>query len=136
MAITLESVADAGASPIANNTASAIAFANNYAKLATLSRRDVLTIVLIQMIHYVADGGEDYRTNHPGLIQDAAVYTKGINIELDVFAALGAIFQVWATQVNNGMSSDVEAILAEGRDLANLSEDQLIRILALIVVQT
>lgn len=136
MPITLEYPVGAGVTPIPNNDASAIAFANNYTKLVTLSKRDVLTISLIQMIHYVADGGVDYRSNHAGLIQDGAVFTRGLNIEFDLVAALAAWQQGWAMQVNNGMSDDIPTILAEGRDFANLSEDELRRLLVTVITQT
>lgn len=138
MAITLQSIAAPGVTPIANNAASAKAFAANYFKLAVpnLSNQDRRMILVLGMIYLVADAGTvNYKTNHKGLIQDAAVFTAGIS-NIDVFAALAALITSEANTITPApLSLDVNTLLAEGRDLDNLSEDELDRILALLFAQ-
>lgn len=135
MAITLENVASPGVSPIGNNTASAAAFAANYFKLAVpnLSNRDRRTIFVLGMVYLVASL-VDYRNNHHGLIQDAAVYTKGIS-QFDIFSAMGALIASAAHATDPTFSFDVPTLLKEGRDLDNLSEEELDRIITLLFAQ-
>lgn len=136
MAITLESVAAPGATPIANNAASAKSFANNYYKLAVpnLSTQDRKTIMILGMVHVLAATGANYKSNHAGLIQDAQVYTGGIPM-LDVFTALTATTWSAGKATDATFSADVPTLLGEGRDIADLPEDKLDRIISFLAAQ-
>lgn len=136
MAITLEKIAAPGATPIANNAASAQSFANDYYKLAVpnISTRDRKTIIILGMVYTLALTGANYKTNHAGLIQDAAVYTKGISI-FDIWSALAGATASAANNSDATFSLDVPTLLKEGRDLDNLAEDQLDRIIAFMAAQ-
>lgn len=137
MAITLETIAAPGATPIANNAASAKSFANNYFKLAVpnISTRDRKTILILGMVYTLAATGANYKTNHAGLIQDATVYTGGISAEFDIWAALASTTASAANTLTATFSLDVPTLLKEGRDLDNLAEGELDRIIAFMAAQ-
>lgn len=135
--IALEQVAAPGATPIAFNAAAAKLFANNYAKLAApnLAARQRITIGILGLIYKLTNaGGADYKSNHKGLIQDAAVFCGAIS-NLDPVVARAA--NDWNTgDVADGtLPNDVPTALAEGRDLADLSELELERIIAFLRAQ-
>lgn len=134
MAITLETVASPGVTPIAHNSSSSISFVNNYYKAAVpnLSTRQRLTIAIISLIH--SFNTPDYTTNHAGLIQDTAVYTGGIS-QFDWGTALVALAWSLGKAQDATLSDDVDTLLNEGRDLENLSEEELWRILGMVFAQ-
>lgn len=137
MAITFESVAAPGASPIANNSASAKSFANNYAKLKTpgVSTRERKAIIIIGMMWVLGETTAfDYRSNHAGLIQDSEVYTKGIS-HFDVFAALAATSVSAGFAAKGTFPMTLDALELEGRDLIDLHEDTLDRIIGFLGAQ-
>lgn len=136
MAITLETIAKIGVTPIQTQSASAKAFANNYAKLASpgISAQDRKTITILGMLYVLALSGVDYKLNHAGLIQDAAVYTGGIS-NLDIFAALPATTAGAMPALDPTFSLDVEVLLKEGRDFQQLPEQTLDRIIAFLAAQ-
>lgn len=124
-----------GATPIANNATAAKTFANNYYKLnePTLSMRERMTIAIIGLIHEVT--AADYRLKHPNLIQDAMVFTRGISQEFDFFSAIAGATWTLGKATDAALSNDIPTLLGEGRDLANLSEDELKRIFVFLFCQ-
>lgn len=135
MAITLETIAAPGTTPITPNASSAKSFANDYYKLnaPNISMRERMTIAIVGLTHDVTS--PNYKTNHAGLIQDAAVYTGGISAKFDLFSALAGMDWTIGHAVDATLSADVPTLLKEGRDLANLSEDQLLRIYVFLRAQ-
>jgi hypothetical protein len=132
---TLTVIPKPGATPLVRNAASAIAFYADYYKLnePNISMRERMAIAIVGLTHVVTS--PDYRTNHAGLIQDAAVYTGGISAKFDLFSALAGIDWTNGKLVDAALSADMPTLLKEGRDLANLSEDELNRIYILLRAQ-
>lgn len=126
--ITLDVIAKPGASPIAVKATSSKEFSGDYYKCdePNISMREAMTLAIVGLTHVVTS--PDYRTNHKGLIQDAAVYTGGISQEFNLFSALAGIDATNGKAVDAAQSLDIPTLLKEGRDLANLSEDELKRI--------
>jgi|ERR1044071_7973975 hypothetical protein len=133
--ITIEVIAAPGATPIAQNAASAKAFADDYYKCnhPNLSMRQRMTLAIIGLIHTVS--AANYKSNHAGLIQDSLVFTKGISQKFDLFSALAGIDVTNGHAVDATQSLDVPTLLAEGRDLENKSEDELNRIYVFLRAQ-
>lgn len=135
--ITLASVAAPGATPISPNATAAQGFQANYAKLdvPNISDRDRLTIAILGLIYELnAAGGANYKTNHAGLIQDSVVFSGGIS-NLNQKTAEAANDWNAGVVADATLSTDVPTLLAEGRDLDNLSELQLERVLAFLRAQ-
>lgn len=134
MAITLESVTNPGATPITFNSASSIELANDYFKLAVpnLTTRQLLTVMTVAMIHALPS--PDYTNNHAGLMQDAQVYTGAIP-QFNWVVAMAAL--AWTAGKGNDatLSNDIEALLAEGRDLEGKSEEEQWRAITLLFAQ-
>jgi len=119
----------AGATMVANMTA-----------LGNLSRAELLAISAVGSIHSFYPT-PNYRVNHAQLIQDALVYWSGVS-NLDLNGANLQTLQIMAVMswdsgyshdpisIANplGLSNDVNAILKEARDLSNLPEETLARI--------
>lgn len=136
MAKTLETIATLAATPIPNNSAPAISFANDYAKLGVpnISTRDRKTILVLALIHSLSGtGGINYVNNHKGLFQDATVFTKGISM-IDFWTAFAATAWSSARANDATLTSDIEALFVEGKDLVNLHEDQLDRIIIYLLL--
>ena len=102
--------------------------------LDNLGRSQIKTVGIIGMIHALSQIGTDYRANHAQLIQDATTFMGGISLVddngatktvliLQAVVAWGAGYDADATT-----PTDVNALLAEGRDLIALSEETLNRI--------
>lgn len=132
--ITLEAIAAPGATPLANNGSSAKSFANDYFKSAvgSLTTRQRLALIIVAMTH--TETAVNYKSNHAGLIQDAKVYTGGIS-QFDYWTAAVGLEWTNGHAVDGTLSADVPTLLKEGRDLENLAEDQLFRIIALLRAQ-
>lgn len=135
--ITLASVAAPGATPIALNGTSAQGFDSNYLKLAVpnLSERDRNSISILGLIYKLNNaGGANYKSNHAGLIQDAAVYTRGLS-QFDPEVARAA--NDWNTGVvaDNTLSTDVPTLLKEARDISQLSDEEQEQIIAFLRAQ-
>lgn len=136
MAIELQTIPVSGVTPLPNNSASAVAFANDYFKLAVpnFSTQDRKALIALAMVRLLADVGVNYRANHARAIQDAAVFTKGIS-NIDIFAGMAAIVWSSARGSDVGLTGDVEALLREARDFVDLPEDTLDRIILYLFAQ-
>ncbi len=137
MAQTLEAIATPGATPIANNSASSKSFANDYFKLSVpnLSTRDRKTIWILSLIYELAaNGGPNYKLNHAGLIQDSQVYSGGIMM-FDLVASLTADAWSEGRSADATLSNSIPALLQEGNDLKQKSEEELDRMIALLRAQ-
>jgi hypothetical protein len=135
--ITLEQIAAPGATPIAANATSAKSFANDYYKLVNqnISTRDRKTIDILGLIYKLNNaGGANYKSNHAGLIQDATVYTGGIS-RFDLCVAMAALDWNTGNVADGTLSTDIPTLTKEGRDLDNLAEEQLDRIIAFLRAQ-
>lgn len=136
MAITFEKVAAPGATPIANNGASEKSFVNNYYKLGepNISMRETKAIIIDAMVYILAATGANYKNNHSGLRQDAAVYTSGIS-NLNPWVALAATSVSAANTTDatfpltlSGLENDIKAF-------REMHEQQLDRIIAFLSAQ-
>lgn len=135
--ITLATVAAPGATPITPNASAAQGFQANYFKLSVpgLSDRDRKTISALGLIYELtAAGGANYKTNHAGLIQDSVVFSGGIS---NLNKTMADAANEWNAGVvaDATLSTDVPTLLNEGRDLDDLSELQLDRILTFLRAQ-
>ena len=122
MSITLETIAAPGATPIANNAASAKSFANDYAKLdvPNISDQDRNAIAILGLIFQLtAAGGANYKSNHAGLIQDSMVYSGGIS-NLNPVTARAAYCWDNGRAADATLSADVPTLLQQARDIADL----------------
>jgi len=131
MAITLETIAAPGATPIANNAASAKSFANDYSKLINrnISSQDRKMISITGLIYELAAaGGTNYKSNHAGLRQDATVYTGGIPM-IDLEVAMAALEWNAGRAADATLSADVPALIASGPKLDASPVDALDRII-------
>jgi hypothetical protein len=83
-------------------------------------------------------GSTDYRTNHTQLIQDATTFWGGVsNIDDNGTSKTVLIIQAslaWdiGKEVDASLSTDVNEVLNEGRDLRVLAEETLNRIAFLL----
>lgn len=137
MAITLETIAAPGATPIVANATSQKAFDNNYYKLGEPNIDMIKTkAIMIDAMIYVlaAAAGANYKNNHAGLRQDAAVYTGGIS-RLDPWIALTATSVSAAHVADATFSYDLDTLMVETRDLTVLPELTLDRIIAFLGAQ-
>lgn len=135
--ITLTQNTAPGATPVTRNSTSAITFASNYYKLdePNLDVQDRKTIDILGLIYKLNNaGGANYKTNHAGLIQDAAVYTGGISI-FNLATADAANDWNTGNVADAALSTDVPTLIKEGRDLNQLPEDTLDRIIAFLRAQ-
>lgn len=132
--ITLAQIAAPGATPIANNAASAKTFADDYAKVAqsNLSQQDRKTLSILGLVYELANaGGANYKTNHAGLIQDAQVYSRGIS-QFNLEAAMAVLDWNSGNVADATLSTDVPTLMNEGRDLDDLpmlTQDRIIAFL-------
>lgn len=134
--INLKLITAPGASPVAYNTTSAKEFASNYFKLGPdgiSASRDRKTVSILALIYELASlgGGTNYKSNHAGLIQDAQVYTGAIS-NFDMVTAMAAIDWTIGNTADATLSASLHTLMTEGRDFAQLSDDQLDRILAFL----
>lgn len=129
--ITLEAIAAPGATPLTPNATSAKSFDADYAKasVGSLSTRQRLALIIVAMTH--TETSVNYKLKHPALIQDAMVYTGGIS-QFDYWTAAVGLEWTNGHAVDGSLSADVPTLLEEGRDLENLPEDTLFRIIALL----
>jgi len=137
MSQTLEAISAPGATPIANNAASSKSFANDYFKLAVpnLSTRDRKTIWILGLIYELThNGGANYKSNHAGLIQDSQVYSGGISL-FDLVVSLSADAWSAGRAADATLTNDLGALLTEGKDLRQKSEEELDRIIAFLRAQ-
>jgi hypothetical protein len=102
--------------------------------LDNLGRSQIKTVGIIGMIRALAQIGSDYTADHAQLIQDATTFMGGISLVddngatktvliLQAVLAWGAGYAADATT-----PTDVNDLLAEGRDLIALPEETLNRI--------
>lgn len=134
--INLDSIPAPGATPITYNATSAKTFASDYFKLGpdgTNSSRDRKTVSILALIYELASlgGGTNYKSNHKGLIQDSQVYTGAIS-NFDMVTAMAAVDWTIGNAADATLSASLPALMLEGRDFAQLSDDQLDRILAFL----
>lgn len=136
MAITLQTIAAPGATPIGKRTASQIAFDNSYYKLAagTVAAQDRKAVMILAMVYILALTGANYKANHAGLIQDAAVYTGGIS-NFDIFAAFAATSASAANTADGAFSLDLPTLLKEARDIVDLPEQTQDRLIGFLAAQ-
>lgn len=137
MSQTLESIAAPGATPIANNSASSKSFANDYFKLSVpnLSTRDRKTIWILSLIYELThNGGANYKSNHRALMQDAEVYAGGI-MNFDLVASLTADAWSAGRAADATLSNDLGALLNEGADIKQKSEEEQDRMIAFLRAQ-
>jgi len=133
----LEQIAAPGATPIAGNATSSKSFANDYFKLVNqnISTRDRKTIDILGLIYKLNNaGGANYKSNHAGLITDSLVYTRGIE-RFDLCVAMAALDWNTGNVADATLSTDIPTLTKEGRDLDNLAEEQLDRIIAFLRAQ-
>ena len=112
-------------SPVANRSASQVIFDNDYAILTTLPDKQKMVIALLGLVHAVS-GTVDYRNSHRVLRQDAKVFDAGISTPMDQWAALAAKAWTWGNAVD-GLSADINTLLAEARHLTEMSEEEIAR---------
>jgi hypothetical protein len=137
MAITLESIAAPGATPITRNAASSKSFANDFFKLSqdNISTRQRKAISALGLIYELtAAGGANYKSNHAGLIQDSRVYSGGLS-KIDLPTAMAALEWNAGNVADATLSTDVPTLVKEGRDFAALAELELDRILIFLRAQ-
>lgn len=138
MAITLQTVPTPGATPIANNAASAKAFANNYYKLVppSVSAQDRNTILILGMIYALAaSAGANYKAKQDQLIQDATVYTGGISDHFDFLAALAATTWSSGNTLDPTLSNDIPTLLGQATHIQAQPESVQERIIAFLAAQ-
>ena len=112
-------------SPVANRSASQVIFDNDYAILAEQPLKFKMVIALLGVIHAVS-GTVDYRTAHKQVREDARVFQAGISTPMDQWAALAAKAWTWGNAVD-GLSADINTLLAEARHLTEMSEEEIAR---------
>lgn len=137
MAITLQTIPTVPTSPLPNISSAETAFANNYYKLAqgVISTRERKALSIIGLIHELkAVRSIDYTVKHAQLIQDSQVFTGGTPM-IDLDTAFAVIDLSNGALADAGQSLDLPTLLAEARDLTQLSEDQLNRIMILLECQ-
>jgi hypothetical protein len=125
MAITLTSQTTP-TSPVTPRSAAQVIFDNNYAKLTALPLKQRLVVALLGMIHAVS-ATVDYRLAHPQMIQDTQVFLAGLETPIDFWSALAASAWTNGKSVDVALSADISTLLAEGRELLEQSEEELIR---------
>jgi hypothetical protein len=137
MAITLERIAAPGATPIANNAASSVAFANNYFKVsqAVISEQDRKTLIILGMVYELASrGGANYKGIMHLLRQDARVYTGGIS-NLDITTARAAVAWSIGNGLDSTLPSDMNSLMGLAPKTDQLPSDELDRIIAFLYAQ-
>lgn len=139
MAITLQSIPTVPNSPLPNQSSAETAFFNNYFKLCqggVLSTRERKALSIVGLIHQLLIvRGINYVNNQRALIQDASVFTNNLPQPIDLDTAF-AIIDWDNGLVDPNLSSDLNALRAgEMRVYAELSEDQLNRIMILLELQ-
>jgi hypothetical protein len=135
--ITLTQNTAPGATPIANNAASASTFAGNYAKLAApnISAQDRNAIAILGLVYKLNNaGGANYKSNHAGLIQDAQVFSGALS-RLDLEVARAANDWNTGNVADATLSTDVPTLLKEARDIADLPALQQERLIAFLRAQ-
>lgn len=137
MAITLETVAIPGATPIANNGTSEQSFLNNYFKLTepVVSRKDTKAIIVLALIYSLAAtaGRVNYKNQMPALRQDAQVYTGGIS-KFDPWVAFAATAVSAAKTADATFSLDMATLLNLSK-MPALPEQDLDRIIGFLAAQ-
>lgn len=109
----------------------------NMSALENLGRADLLTVMVLGLVHDIS-GTKDYRTNHPLLISDAASLFGAISL-VNPSDLNRQVLLVWAVLCWNAgkvadatLTTDVAALLLEGRDLRCLPEETLLQILFML----
>lgn len=135
MAITLELITSPQTTPIVANAAGTQPFVNDYYKAAqgSLSAQQRKAIIIVALTHAVT--GIDYRTAHAALIQDAEVWTRGLS-NFDFFTAMTGPFWTYGKSVDAATSADIPTLLNEGRDFANLAEQDQDKIITLLLTKS
>lgn len=133
----LATVAAPGATPIANNGTAEQTWEDNYAKLGVgnISDQDRNAIAILGLIYKLNNaGGANYKSNHAGLVQDAAVFTTDMQ-PFDYMTARA--INDWNTGVvaDATLSTDVPTLLNEARDLSQYSAERQERIIAFLRAQ-
>lgn len=118
----------------------------NMAALENLGRADLLTIAILGEVHTLY-ATRDYRTNHKQLITDAVGFWGAVSLltlnDVTKQVLLAMASSMWnlgfktdpVSGVNTtGISSDVNTVVAEGKDLRTLPEETLSRILLYLQV--
>jgi hypothetical protein len=137
MAIVLERIAAPGATPIAYNAASSVAFGNNYFKVsqAVISEQDRKTIIILGMAYELASrGGANYKGNFKALRQDAMVYTGGIS-NLDLNTARAAIAWSIGNSLDATLPSDLSSLMGITPKTDQCPTDELDRMIAFLYAQ-
>jgi len=134
MAITLTQVSAPGATPLADNTSANRTWDDNYFKLGppNISKQDRNAIAIAGLIYKLNNaGGANYKSNHAGLIQDAAVWTAGLTLfNAEVARALND----WNTGnvADATLSTDIPTLLKEMRDITQVPAERQERIIAFL----
>lgn len=114
-------------------------FAADYAKLATLSPRELKTFRVVCLMYYLQTV-TDYRLIHGRLISDSISFTRGLsNFQIDV----GLSVADWAASLAQLLSllspaaaaSDITGIIALGSDFRTLPEQTLDRMIVFMRAQ-
>lgn len=136
MAVTFETIPAVPASPLPNSSSAVTAFVNNYTKigmqLGTRWRRVLSVLGLIHELNIVRS--IDYRTKHPQLLQDAMKFSGALPL-LDMPTAMAALDLSNGRLADAAQAMELGALQSEGRDLAELPEETLDRIIVLLEAQ-
>lgn len=136
MAQTLTALVAPTTSPIKQGSTNVKTLIGDWAALNNLDDRMLKCIAILGRVHelYLS---LDYRTNHKQLIQDAMVFFSGIpNMNDRNYIQFQAAIDWNAGLIGDvGIGTSVLALVKEARDIANLSEDELNRILLLLRMQ-
>jgi hypothetical protein len=137
MAITLQPI-PGPVTPLPNNNPATTAFANNYFKVAqgVVSTRERKMLQVVGLIREVkAVRSIDYTQKHKQLRQDAQTFTRGISTPLDLDTAFAAIDWSNGKAADATTPNELSALEAEAKDLRELHEDDLNRMIVLLECQ-
>jgi hypothetical protein len=106
-------------------------FASNYHIFSQIGRRQRLAVMINALVtRNNANGNVDYRVLHQLLFTDSKAYTRGIS-ELDPITAQAAVWG--AIGINYLIPADLQAQMATMSDLENLSEEELWRMITMLL---
>ena len=132
MAITLSTFVRPGSPVTGTNNTAAQAFFDDYFKLSDIPQTDRKTISILALIYECAAvGGPNYKSNQAQLIQDSEVAMGKISL-FNIITAMSAIDWTIGKTADGTLSADVQTLLKEGSDIAQLSDDKLDRIIAFL----
>lgn len=115
--------------PITTNGKGAT-FAANYHKVASLTPKQAKVIEVLGLIYGVS-GVYDYTAKHAQLRTDSALFCQGLSmINMDVARAVTN----WAGgyNTNSSITTDIAAMIKEGKDLAAMPDSALDKMLILM----